>query len=40
MTMTIISFYIDFSKMFKEWIASVDIYCGLSQQDKQDLINW
>lgn len=40
MTMTIISFYTDFSKTFKEWFANVDIYNGLSQEDKQDLMNW
>lgn len=40
MTMTIVSFYIDFRKMFKEWLANVDICNGLSQEDKQDLMNW
>lgn len=40
MTMTIISFYIDFSKMFKEWINNVDLYHGLSKQDREDLITW
>lgn len=40
MTMTIISFYIDFSKMFKEWLAKVDVCNGLSREDKQDLMNW
>ncbi len=40
MTMTIVSFYIDFITMFKEWFANVDVYHGLSQADKQDLMNW
>ncbi|HWU97278.1 MAG TPA: hypothetical protein VN114_02110 [Oxalicibacterium sp.] len=40
MTMTIVSFYIDFSKMFKEWIGKVDIYNGLSHEAREDLINW
>jgi hypothetical protein len=40
MTMTIVSFYVDFSKMFKEWFAKMDVYHGLSQDDKQDLMNW
>lgn len=40
MTMTIVSFYIDFSKMFKDWIGSLDVYRGLSKQDREDLINW
>lgn len=40
MTMTIVSFYIDFTKTFKEWFANIDVYHGLSQEDKQDLMNW
>lgn len=40
MTMTIVSFYIDFSKMFKEWFANIDVYRGLSHEEKQDLMNW
>ncbi len=40
MTMTIVSFYLDFNAAFKEWIANFDLYRGLSRQDKQDLINW
>lgn len=40
MTMTIVSFYIDFTKIFKEWIGNLDIYNGLSHEDRKDLINW
>ncbi len=40
MTMIIVSCYVDFSKMFKEWFANLDVYHGLNQEEKQDLMNW
>lgn len=40
MTTTIVTFYLDINKAFKDWIANVDLFRGLSQEDRQDLINW
>lgn len=40
MTMTIVAFYIDFSKTIKSLFAGLHLSATLTQQERQDLINW
>ncbi|HEY6773093.1 MAG TPA: hypothetical protein VI140_03900 [Oxalicibacterium sp.] len=40
MTMTIVAFYLDFSKNFKSLFAELLASTPLTQEERRELINW
>lgn len=40
MTMTIVAFYLDFSKNCKSWFSGLLASTPLTQEERRELINW